>query len=267
MVVAVARPLESGARAVVCASTGNTAASAAAYARARRARRDRPHARPARPRPRSGRRRAPSARGVLEVRGSFDDALRDLPRARRAPRLRARQLAQPGPHRGPEDRRLRAARSSSARRRTSSPCPSAAAATSRAVAAGFAEAGASPRIVVGQAAERATTWPPRSGSPSRPTPTHVAELVAVGPRRGRDAARTRSRDAWHRARARGGRLLRAGVGRRASPRCGTSSSSRAARVVCVLTGHGLKDTAPSTSSRAERPWSTRRSTQSCEVIG
>ena len=32
MVVAVARAVEAGARAVVCASTGNTAASAAAYA-------------------------------------------------------------------------------------------------------------------------------------------------------------------------------------------------------------------------------------------
>ena len=49
-----------------------------------------------------------------------------------------------------------------------------------AVAAGFADAGVTPRIVVGQAAERATTWASaiRIGAPAHAA--HVADLVGAG---------------------------------------------------------------------------------------
>ena len=92
MAVAVAKAVEDGARAVVCASTGNTAASAAAYA-ARAGleavvltpgRRDR------RGEAGAGARRR---RAVLEVRGSFDEALRcclELGRAATASRSSTR---------------------------------------------------------------------------------------------------------------------------------------------------------------------------------
>ena len=114
MVVAVERAVQSGAKAVVCASTGNTAASAAAYAA--RAGVESVVLTPAGATagPKRAQVRAVGAR-VIEVRGSFDDCAAPLPRARRARRLRRRQLAQPRSHRGTEVGRLRADRA--ARRR------------------------------------------------------------------------------------------------------------------------------------------------------
>src|SRR6266550_408691 len=75
MVVAVERAAQSGARAIVCASTGNTAASAAAYAA--RAGLQAVILTPAGATAGAKRAqaRAVGAR-VLEVRGTFDDALR-----------------------------------------------------------------------------------------------------------------------------------------------------------------------------------------------
>ena len=140
MVVAVERAAESGARAVVCASTGNTAASAAAYAA--RAGLEAVVLTPAgaiAP-AKLAQARAAGAR-VLEVRGSFDDALRLCRELGERDGLRARQLAQPGPHRGAEDRRLRAARAARAARRTSIALPFGGGGNVTAVAAGLAEAG------------------------------------------------------------------------------------------------------------------------------
>ena len=106
MAVAVAKAVEDGATGIICASTGNTAASAAAYAA------------------RAGlttvvlcpagaiaaaklaQSRAVGAR-VLEVRGSFDEALRSCLELVERGLVRARQLAEPEPDRGPEDRRVR----------------------------------------------------------------------------------------------------------------------------------------------------------------
>src|SRR4051794_32932439 len=75
MVVAVGRAAERGARAVVCASTGNTAASAAAYAA--RAGIEAVVLTPvgATAGPKRAQARAAGAR-LIEIRGSFDDALR-----------------------------------------------------------------------------------------------------------------------------------------------------------------------------------------------
>ena len=85
MCVAVAKAVEDGAEGIVCASTGNTAASAAAYgARAGLTAvvLTPPGAIAA---AKSAQSRAVAAK-VAEVNGSFDDALRVLPRARRARR-------------------------------------------------------------------------------------------------------------------------------------------------------------------------------------
>ena len=113
MVVAVAKALEAGARAIICASTGNTSASAAAYGAAAglevvvvlpagkiAARQAAPGA---------GRRR-PGAGG----RGQLRRRAAGRPRADRAPEPdapgHARELRQPVPARGPEDGRLRGLR-------------------------------------------------------------------------------------------------------------------------------------------------------------
>ena len=116
---------------------------------------------------------------LLEVRGSFDDALRICRELGDAARLRARQFAQPGSHRGPEDGRLRAARSARVgagdhrtavrRRRNVS-----------AVAAGLPK----PARRRGSSSARPPSarprGRPRSGSPSRRTLSTSPALVASG---------------------------------------------------------------------------------------
>ena len=83
MVVAVERALEAGARAVVCASTGNTAASAATYAA--RAGLEAIVLTPAGGTATAKRAQAAAAGArVIEIRGSFDDALAACVRALRA---------------------------------------------------------------------------------------------------------------------------------------------------------------------------------------
>ena len=57
-----------------------------------------------------------------------------------------------------------------------------------------------------------------------------------------------------------GRLLRAGLGGRRSPGCSTHGADGAERIVCVLTGHGLKD--PQTALDARRRRSCRASRSS-----
>ena len=109
MTVAVSRAKGSGAEAVICASTGNTAASCAAYA-ARAGLRGAvivPEGKIA-----IGKLAQALMHGarVVALRGNFDDALTDRPRAGPEAPDRARQLGQPAPDRRPEDRRLRGRR-------------------------------------------------------------------------------------------------------------------------------------------------------------
>ena len=118
MVVAVAKALEAGARAIICASTGNTSASAAAYGAA------------------AGLEvvvvlpKGQIALGkllqalvagakVVAIDGNFDQALAHRPRPGRAgrPSGHPRQLGQPVPPRRPEDRRVRDLRRPRARAR------------------------------------------------------------------------------------------------------------------------------------------------------
>ena len=129
MTVAISKAVEEGAKAVVCASTGNTSASAAAYAA------------------RAGLTCAVlipegyialgklaqalihGAR-VLQIRANFDaglDIVRELGDRGAGDR---RQLDQPVPHRGPEDRRLRDRRRARRRARRTTASRSATPATS-----------------------------------------------------------------------------------------------------------------------------------------
>ena len=106
MVLAVNRALASGARAVVCASTGNTSASAAAYAAAAGIPCHvlLPAGKVAR-----GKLAQALAAGarLLMVDGNFDAALEVVRRLGEEGIGVRRELGQPGPHRRPADRRVR----------------------------------------------------------------------------------------------------------------------------------------------------------------
>ncbi len=106
MVLAVAKAMEEGAKAVLCASTGNTSASAAAYAA---------HCGLAAYvfLPKGGAAIGKLAQSiaygaqVVAIQGTFDDALRLAREFTSQPPRRAGQLRQRLPHPGPEDGRLR----------------------------------------------------------------------------------------------------------------------------------------------------------------
>ena len=109
MTVAVSRAKGAGAEAVICASTGNTAASAAAYA-ARAGMRGAvivPEGKIA-----IGKLAQALMHGarVIALRGNFDEALEIVRELADAPPGRARQLGQPVPDRGPEDGGVRGLR-------------------------------------------------------------------------------------------------------------------------------------------------------------
>ena len=130
MTVAVSKALEDGATAVLCASTGNTAASAAAYA-ARAGL-------PAVVLTPEGRCRGGEARPDADARGDRAGGARRLRRGARggagarSPRVaRARELDQSEPARRAEDRRARDRRGARRHRPTRSCCPTAAAETRR----------------------------------------------------------------------------------------------------------------------------------------
>ena len=130
MTMAVTDALARGQQGVLCASTGNTSASAAAYA----ARAGItcavliPQGKIA-----LGKLAQAVAHGarILQIDGNFDDCL-ELARKTAAdfPTMRAGQLRQPDPDRGPEDRRVRDRATRWAAPRTSTACRSATRATS-----------------------------------------------------------------------------------------------------------------------------------------
>ena len=255
MTVAVSRAKGAGAEAIICASTGNTAASCAAYAARAGLRgavivpegqdRDRqagPGADPRGSRDRPARQLRPGAR--------------DRPRARRPAPGRAGQLGQPVPDRGPEDGRVRGLRRARAARRARDPgrqrrqhhrlvaglpgvrgrarcCTgSRPRARRRSSSAGRSPSRRRSRRRSGSAIRLAgrrrwTPSPPRAGG-SPPSPTSRSSMpTTCWPRaRASSASRRRPRrspGSWRTACPR--------------PRVGEPPSS----VVCVLTGHGLKD--------------------------
>jgi threonine synthase len=238
MVVAVERAAQSGARAVVCASTGNTAASAAAYAA--RAGLEAIVLTPAGATATAKRAQARAAGArLLEVRGSFDDALR-LCRE-----LGAREgfvlVNSLNPDRIEGQKTVVG---EILEQLGSTPdvvaLPFGGGGNVSAVAAGCAEAGVSPRIVVGQAAERATTWASaiRIGTPAHAA--HVAELVGSGRVEVVTLTEDELRSAWQ-------QLAREeGVFCEPASAAGVAALERlpdvaGATAVCIVTGHGLKD--------------------------
>jgi threonine synthase len=249
MTVAVSLAAAEGARAVVCASTGNTAASAAAYA----ARAGLPAVilQPAGAVAlgKLAQARALGAR-LLEVRGSFDEAL-----------AAARELAARGTHvlvNSLNPHRLEGQKTAAFEivEELDGPpgvlaLPYGGGGNTCAYAKGFEEAGAGlPRIVAVQAAERAAT----AASAIRiAEPVHAADVEDALARTGGTVATVSDAeilDAW--------RLLAHEEGLFCEPAsaAGVAGLSAAGldpgtRVVCVITGHGLKD--PEIAERASPP--------------
>ena len=240
MVVAVERAAEAGARAVVCASTGNTAASAAAYAA--RAGLQAVVLTPAGATagPKRAQARAAGAR-VLEVRGSFDDALRLCRELGERDGYTVVNSLNPDRIEG-----QKTVASELIRQLGGAPdvvaLPFGGGGNVSAVARGFAEAGASPRIVVGEAADRTTTWASaiRIGVPAHAA--HVAELVASGRVEVQSLTEEQLRSAWTRLGHEEGAFCEpaSAAGLAALELCDESSLTGKV-AVAILTGHGLKD--------------------------
>ena len=242
MVVAVERALLAGAHTVVCASTGNTAASAATYA-ARAGLQAvvlTPEGATA-----SAKRAQASAAGarVIEIRGSFDDALRLAFELGERDGYVLVNSASPDRHRidgqklvvGEIVEQLGTAPDVIA-------LPFGGGGNVSAVALGLSELGLTTHIVVGQAADRATTW---ASAIRIVEPAHAVEVERlVGA--GRVEVVTLSEDDirrwWSRLAGEEGVFCEpaSAAGVAALPAC--AKLAQAATVVAIVTGHGLKDT-------------------------
>jgi threonine synthase len=249
MTVAISKALEEGARAVVCASTGNTAASAAAYA----ARAGLPAVilQPAGAVAlgKVAQARALGAR-LLEVRGTFEDAL-DA----------ARELARRGTHalvNSLNPYRLEGQKTAAfelADELGSPPdllaLPYGGGGNTRAYAMGFVELGAGlPRLLAGEAAGRAETV---ASAIRIVDPAHRVEAEeAIASSGGAvvslsdDEILAAWRDLAHLEGVFCEPSSAAGVAALAKERPDTG-----ARAVCVITGHGLKD--PEAATRLSPP--------------
>jgi threonine synthase len=249
MTVAVSKALEEGAKAVVCASTGNTAASAAAYA----ARAGIPalilQPADAVALGKVAQARALGAR-LLEVRGSFEDAL-DA----------ARELARRGTHalvNSLNPNRLEGQKTAAfelADELGGPPdvlaLPYGGGGNTCAYALGFAELGAGmPRLLAGEAARRAET---------------VASAIRIlDPAHGAEAERAIASSGGAVASLSDEEILAAwrdlarleGVFCEPASAAGVAALAKerpepGARAVCVITGHGLKD--PEAATRLSPP--------------
>jgi len=240
MAVAVAKAIEDGAQGIVCASTGNTAASAAAYA----ARAGLPavvlHPAGAIAAAKQAQARAVGAR-VLEVRGSFDQALRSCQEL--AGRSSYALVNSLNPHRI-EGQKTAAFEVIEQLGRVPDvlALPYGGGGNTCAYAKGFAEEHARPRLVAAQAAERAVTL---ASAIRISEPAHlgeVEELVAAGLVELVTVPDDEITDAWLEL------ASREGIFSEPSSAAGLAGLGRiklepGSTVVCVLTGHGLKDTA------------------------
>jgi threonine synthase len=240
MAVAVAKAVEAGAQGIVCASTGNTAASAAAYAA--RAGITAVVLTPvgAIAAPKQAQARAVGAR-VLEVRGSFDDALRSCQElAGRGDFALVNSL---NPHRIEGQK---TAAFEIIEQLGHAPdvlaLPYGGGGNITAYAKGFGEEGVRPRLIGGQAEERAHTVASAIRI-SEPAHAHeVDELVADGWAELISVSDTEITDTWLEIASLEGIFCEpsSAAGYAALFHVDLAPGST---VVCVLTGHGLKDTA------------------------
>jgi len=249
MTVAISKALEAGVSTVICASTGNTAASAAAYA-ARAGLQAvvlQPHG--AVSAAKVAQAGALGAR-VVQVRGSFDDALRA-----------ARELAERGTHvlvNSLNPFRIEGQKTAAfeivddlGRAPDVLALPYGGGGNTRAYARGFDEAGAgSPRLIGGEAAERSTTL---ASAIRIVEPAHAEEAIAAVRRSDGEVVSLADEailSAWRDLAREEGVLCEpsSAAGLAAVIEAGVEPG---ARVVCVLTGHGLKDA--ETAARESAP--------------
>jgi len=249
MTVAISKALEAGARAVVCASTGNTAASAAAYAA--RAGLAAVVLQPAGA-VAAGKLAQARAHGVLvlDILGSFDEAL-DAARAleARGTHVLVNSL---NPHRleGQKTAAFEIVEELGGAPDVLA-LPYGGGGNVYAYARGFAEAGAGmPRILAGEAAQRATTV---ASAIRIAEPVHVREAEQAV--HASDGAVVPLPDetileAWRELALREGVFCEpaAAAGLAA---LGQDRLEQGMRVVCVVTGHGLKD--PDAAARLSPP--------------
>jgi threonine synthase len=240
MALSVAKALEAGAEGIVCASTGNTAASAAAYA----ARAGLPaivlHPAGAISPAKQAQARVAGAR-VLEVRGTFDDALRScLELAERGGYALVNSL---------DPNRIEGQKTAAfeiveelGREPDVVALPYGGGGNLCAYAKGFDELGLRPKLLAGEAVERAQTM---ASAIRISNPVHrpeVDELVTAGCAEVVAVSDAEIVEAW--LELAGGE----GVFCEPSSAAGLAALKRidpapGTLAVCVLTGHGLKDTA------------------------
>ena len=255
MTVAVSKAIEEGAEAVIVASTGNTASSVAAYA----ARAGIPAVDP----PAAGSGRLGQAGADAHVRRARPRGARQLRRSARAARelagaghARARQLDQPVPPPRSEDGRVRDRRG--ARRQPGRLyLPYGGGGNTNAYGQGLDELGRSPR---GSSPPRpptaATPSPRRSGSAK---PVHAPDVAEAIERTHGEIVTVTDEEilaAWQDLARTEGLFCEpasaAGLAALARDR-----PERGSTVVCVITGHGLKD--PMTAERMSPPLDPGRS--------
>ncbi len=238
MVVAVAKALEAGAEGIICASTGNTAASTAAYAARAGIRAVVLCPAGAIAEAKMAQSRVVGAR-VLEVRGSFDEALRSclelsargsfvLVNSLNPDRIEGQKTAvfevveQLG--HAPDLLAL----------------PFGGGGNLCAYAKGFAEEGAAPRMVAAQAASRATTLASAIRIAEPAHAAEVEEIIARGTTEVVSLADAEITAAWlELARCEG--LFCEPASAAGLAALTHVELEHGATVVCVLTGHGLKD--------------------------
>jgi len=240
MVVAVAKALERGAEGIICASTGNTAASAAAYAA--RAGITAVVLCPAGAiaEAKQAQSRVVGAR-VLEVRGSFDDALRSCLELSERGRYVLVNSLNPDRIEGQKTAVFEIVEQLG-RVPDVLALPYGGGGNLTAYAKGFDEEEAQTRLVAGEARERATTI----ASAIRITePAHRAEVEEIVAHRPTEIVSLSDReitDAWLELASSEGLFCEpaSAAGLAALWRVQLEPGSS---VVCVLTGHGLKDPA------------------------
>jgi threonine synthase len=249
MTVAVSRAVEEGAQAVICASTGNTAASAAAYAA--RAGLTAVILQPAGAVAlgKLAQARAVGAR-VLEVRGSFDQAL-----------AAARELGRRGTHalvNSVNPYRLEGQKTASFEivEDLGGPpdvlaLPYGGGGNTVAYVKGFEELGEGiPHIVSGEAAERSSTV---ASAIRIAEPVHQNEVEVAIARHGVEVVTIRDDAilaAWRRLAQLEGIFCEPSSAISVAALAATKPAA-GARCVCVITGHGLKD--PATVERSTPP--------------
>jgi threonine synthase len=239
MAVAVAKAVEDGARAVVCASTGNTAASAAAYAARAGIEAVVVHAAGAASGPKLAQVRAAGAR-LVEVDGSFDDAFTAAEEL--AEREGYAVVNSTNPHRleGQKTAAFEIVEALGGAPDVLA-LPYGGGGNTTAYAMGFLEAVSTPpRLVPVEAERRADTI---ASAIRIPTPVHRPTVEEAVARCGGSIVSVGDDDlaaAWHALADEEGVFCEpASAAAVAGVRRGIVDSGE--RVVCVITGHGLKD--------------------------